>query len=74
MWCVDPLLGKNLETMSTAIAMQQANKQMAVSEQWLSKHIPAEMNTRATIGLLLETVFSMWSALRSYKEENGGIQ
>jgi hypothetical protein len=35
--------------MSTAIAMQETNKQTAVSEQRLGKHVPAEMNTHATI-------------------------
>jgi hypothetical protein len=35
--------------MSTAIAMQYKNKHMAVSEQWLSKHIPLKTNKYATI-------------------------
>jgi hypothetical protein len=51
--------------------MQQTNKQSAVSEQWLGKHIPAE--TRCTQEYSYnETVFSMWFVLRSSKEENWG--
>jgi hypothetical protein len=29
--------------------MQQSNKQIAVSEQWLGKQVPAETNTHATV-------------------------
>jgi hypothetical protein len=32
-----------------AVAMQEVNKQLAVSEEWLSKHIPVETNMHATI-------------------------
>jgi hypothetical protein len=39
-----------MHTTSTAIAMQLANKQTAVSQQWHGKHVPAETNTHATIG------------------------
>jgi hypothetical protein len=36
--------------MSIAIAMQYENKQMALSEQWLGKHILAKTNMHTTIG------------------------
>jgi hypothetical protein len=36
---------------------------MAIVGQWLSKHIPAAMNTHATIEELLEVAFSMQSVI-----------
>jgi hypothetical protein len=47
-WHIDPLLGKDLETNYENIRCH-ASKQTAVSEQQLGKHVPAEMNTNATI-------------------------
>jgi hypothetical protein len=32
-----------------------------VARHWLDKHVPAAMNTHATIEELLDVVFSMWS-------------
>jgi hypothetical protein len=43
-----------------------------VSRQRTGKHIPAATNTYTTIELLLETVFSIWSMQRGYKEDNWG--
>jgi hypothetical protein len=37
------------KTTSTAVAMKWTNKQTAVSEQMLGKHVPAESKTHATI-------------------------
>jgi hypothetical protein len=42
---------------------------MAVDRQRISKHISAEMNQHATIEELLEVVFSVWSVLRPYNED-----
>jgi hypothetical protein len=55
MWCIDLLLGKNLETNSktTAVAMQEHGK-----------------HASTTIELLLETVFSARSVQSGYKEDN----
>jgi hypothetical protein len=38
--------------------------------QRIGKHIPAATNTRATIQLLLETVFYTQSVQKGYKEDN----
>jgi hypothetical protein len=55
-----------------------------VSREWICKHIPVVTNMHAaiekpiskqrvgkhtTIGVLLETVFSVWSVQSAYKEE-----
>jgi hypothetical protein len=40
----------------------------------IGKHVPAATNTRVTIGLLLETVFSTRYVRRGYKEDNWGTQ
>jgi hypothetical protein len=59
--------------MSTAVDMQQANKQAAISEQRLGKHVPAETNTHAAVDLCWKWVFSMWTAQMSYKENWGKL-
>jgi hypothetical protein len=41
----------------------------AVSRTSLGKHVPAAMDTHATIVVLLETVFSTWFVQRGYKEQ-----
>jgi hypothetical protein len=41
-----------------------------VSRQRLGKHVPAAMDTHATVEVLLETVFSTRSVQKSYKEGN----
>jgi hypothetical protein len=41
-----------------------------ISRQQLSKHVPTETDTHATIQVLLETVLSTWSVQRGYKENN----
>jgi hypothetical protein len=43
-----------------------------VSRQWLGKHVPATTDPRATIEVLLETVFSAWIMQSDYKEGNWG--
>jgi hypothetical protein len=40
LWCIDPLLREISRRMRTAVAMQQVDKQMVVSEQQLDKHVP----------------------------------
>jgi hypothetical protein len=44
----------------------------AVAMQSIGKQIPAVKNTNTTIELLLETVFSIRSMQRGYKEDNWG--
>jgi hypothetical protein len=61
LWCIDPLLGKDLETNGV---MQP------VSRQRIGKHVPAATNTFTTIELLLKTVFSARPVQSVYKEEN----
>jgi hypothetical protein len=39
-----------------------------ISRQWLGKHIPVAMDMHATIEVLLEMVFFVWSVLRCYKQ------
>jgi hypothetical protein len=46
----------------------------AVSTQRLGKHVPTATDTRATIEVLLETLFSTRSVPKSYKEANWGYQ
>lgn len=41
-----------------------------VSTERLGKQVPAATDTRTTIEMLLETVFSTLSVQRSYKEDN----
>jgi hypothetical protein len=43
-----------------------------VSRQRIGKHDPVATNTHATIELLLETVFSIRSLQRGYKEDSWG--
>jgi hypothetical protein len=43
-----------------------------VSMQRLGKHVPAATDTRATIEVLLETVYSTRSMKRGYKKDNWG--
>jgi hypothetical protein len=50
--------------MSTAIAMQYANEQTAISKQQMGKHVPT------AIGLLLETMFSIWFVQSGCKENS----
>jgi hypothetical protein len=59
LWCIDSLLGKDLETNNetTAVAIQRCGK-----------------STSTAIELLLETVFSTWSVQRGYKEDNWSDQ
>jgi hypothetical protein len=52
--------------------MQQANKQTAVSEQRLGKHVPAETNTHATTDLLLEIRCSLCGPLRGLIKKRTG--
>jgi hypothetical protein len=59
MWHIDPLICKDLE---------RNNETKAVAMQWRGKH------ASTIIELMLETVFSMWSVLRSYLEDNWGDQ
>jgi hypothetical protein len=57
LWHIDPLLGNDCETNeTTAITRQQLRKYVKVLEPLLG-NIP-----RSTMGVLLEAVFSMWSA------------
>jgi hypothetical protein len=56
-----------------AVTMQRLPERQiyqSVCMQRLGKHFPAATDTHATIEVLLETVFSTWSVLRSYKEDN----
>jgi hypothetical protein len=53
LWCIEPLLGKDLET----------NETTAVAIKWCGKH------ASTTIELLLETVFSTQSLKRGFKED-----
>jgi hypothetical protein len=53
-----------------AMTASQANKQRCYARQRIGKHVPAAMNTYATIELLLETVFSTRSVQRGYNEDN----
>jgi hypothetical protein len=41
-----------------------------VSRQLLGKYVPAATNTHATIGVVLETVFSTRSVKEGYKKDN----
>jgi hypothetical protein len=43
-----------------------------VSKQSLGKHVPAAMHKHATIKALLETMYSIRSVERGYKEDNWG--
>jgi hypothetical protein len=58
MWHIEPLLGNDRETNNetTTIAVQQLRKYAAVLEPLLLR------GPRAIMKLLLEAVFSMWSA------------
>jgi hypothetical protein len=40
--------------------------------QRIGKHVPAATNTKTTVELLLETVFSTGSVQSGYKEDNWG--
>jgi hypothetical protein len=55
-----PLLGKDLKTNKYSCYYA-----IAISEQWLRKHVPKETNTYSN----RRTVFLMWSTSRSYKED-----
>jgi hypothetical protein len=55
LWCIDPLLSKNLET---------NNERTAIAIKWRGKH------ACTTIELLLEMLFSTQSVERGYKEDN----
>jgi hypothetical protein len=39
-------------------------QETAIARQWLSKQIPAAMNTHAIIEELLDAVFSIWPMVR----------
>jgi hypothetical protein len=41
--------------------MRRIVERRAVSRQWFGKHIPAAMDTHASIQVLLEKVFYTWS-------------
>jgi riboflavin synthase len=58
MWCIDLLLGEDLETNETTVVAMQRR----------SKHVST------IIKLLLETVFATRSMQRGYKEDNWGTQ
>jgi hypothetical protein len=62
LWLIDPLLGNDRETNNetTAIAGQQLRKYTTVLQPLLGS------GQHTIIEVLLETVFSMWSALRLY--------
>jgi hypothetical protein len=65
LWHIDPLLGNDRETNeTTATAMQQLCKYATVLELLLGS------GTRATVEVLLEAVFSMWSAPMLYQSTN----
>jgi hypothetical protein len=57
LWCIEPLLGKDLET---------NNETTTVAMQWHDKH------ASTTIELLLETVFSTRSVQRGCKGKQLG--
>jgi hypothetical protein len=44
-------------------------EEVATATQWHGKHVSTAMNQKATIEELLEVVFSVWSALRLYSED-----
>jgi hypothetical protein len=44
-------------------------EEAAIATQWHGKHVSTAMNLQATIKELLEVVFSVWSALRLYSED-----
>jgi hypothetical protein len=44
-------------------------EEVAIATQWHDKHVSTAMNQQATIEELLEVVFSVWSALRLYGED-----
>jgi hypothetical protein len=55
-----------------SVARQQIfneEKQTAAAIKRLGKHVPSAMDKHATIEVLMETGFSLRSALRSYKED-----
>jgi hypothetical protein len=46
---MEPLLGKDLETSNRYSCCYAIDNQMAISEEWLGKHVPTETNIHATI-------------------------
>jgi hypothetical protein len=67
MWHIGPFLGNDSETNNetTTIARQQLRKYTTVLESLLGS------GHRATIEILLEAVFSLWSAPRLYHSTDG---
>jgi hypothetical protein len=47
---------------------------MAISRQWIGKHIPSAMNMHVTMELLLETVFSTWYMQKGYRKTTRATQ
>jgi hypothetical protein len=45
------------------------NEETSIARQWLGKYVFVATNTHATIGELLEAVFSMGSVPKFYKED-----
>jgi hypothetical protein len=69
------LKARIVEPAATAIARERLCKQMPVARQWLSDcHIIAATIPHATIAELLEVVFTVWFALRLYKEDQLRVQ
>jgi hypothetical protein len=70
--CPLGLSDQNLHTVtSTAVAVQYANQQTAVSRQRISKQVSAATDTQVKIQELLGTMFSIWSVPRVYKKNKG---
>jgi hypothetical protein len=52
------------------VSRQDIVSRRTVSRQRFGKHVPAAMDTHATMGVLLETVLSSPSVQMSYKKDN----
>jgi hypothetical protein len=79
LWCINPLLGKDLETNNetAAVAMETRGKHASTTTQLLLETVlyNALLGSCNSWTKTIETgVFSMWSMPRSYLEDNWGDQ
>jgi hypothetical protein len=50
------------------------SKETSTTKQRLGKHVPAAMNTKETIEVLLETIFSIRSMQSGYKRRRSRVE
>jgi hypothetical protein len=75
LWCIDPLLGKDLETdnETTAIAMQQHGQHTSTTIELLLEMVLCMLDSCNIWATTVEMgVFSIWSVPRSYLEDSWG--